>query len=345
MKNIILYFIFLIALNLNAQVFTIPSGTNLFITANTTFNALNLTIVPSSDFTLSNLSLSKNTTVTNSTSETYVARVYQFSPTTNAFSGTIQVNYEDAELRGLTESTLQVNYHDGTAWYPITSTTNETTSNYVVSNSISSKTINEISLAGSVAPLPVELTNFKVNIFNGDVVLTWETITETNNYGFDIEKKIIQGNDNSINNWTKIGFVKGNGTSNIIRNYKFTDNGIRKGRYSYRLKQIDRDGKFEYNKEEEITLGLNPNKIVIDGNYPNPFNNETVISFQLPVSGVANIKLYNLTGKEVVEILNKPMEAGFHEVRFNFGSLPSGVYYYKIIQNDKSEFKKLLFLK
>ena len=91
MKKILLVLLFFEITN--AQIFKVSSGTDLYISANTTFSADNLTLVPSSAFTLSNVTLTKGTTVTNSTSATYVSRVYKFDATTNSYSGTIQINY------------------------------------------------------------------------------------------------------------------------------------------------------------------------------------------------------------------------------------------------------------
>lgn len=279
MKKINIFFLMLVvSFNLQSQIFTVSSGTDLFIAANTIFSADKLTLTPSSNLTLTNVSLTNNSTVTNSTSATYAARVYKFSSTTNAFSGTIQVNYLDAELSGLTESTLQANVHNGTQWMPYTSATNDVSGNIVLSNSISSVALNEIALGGSATPLPVELIHFTAVTRNGTIVLNWATATESANYGFDIERENIinrQGQE-TIHDWQKIGFVKGSGTSTSQKQYSFVDAGVRKGKYNYRLKQIDRDGKFNYYTGKIISIGVDLNKIVIDGNYQNPFNGREI---------------------------------------------------------------------
>ena len=337
MKKIILILIFCEITF--AQIFKVSSGTDLYISANTIFSADNLTLVPSSAFTLSDVTLTKNSTVTNSTSATYVARVYKFSATTNAYSGTLQVNYLDAELSGLTEATLKVNVHNGTIWDAFTSATNDATSNYVLTNAISNLALNEVALAASASPLPVELKSFKAHQLNGSVILSWITATESANFCFDVERKTTKSN------WEKIGFVKGNGTSTSEKYYTFKDDGVKKGKYSYRLKQIDRDGTFEYHNTAEVVIGLNPTKIVLDGNYPNPFNSTTVISYQIPKTGNVEIKLYNLLGKEIATIENEVKEEGFHEVKFNSGSIPSGVYYYKLQSNNQTEIKKMVLMK
>ena len=82
-------------------------------------------------------------------------------------------------------------------------------------------------------PIPVELTAFTANVIGSDVILNWETATETNNSGFDIERS-----EDNIN-FAHIGFVPGSGTTTEIRNYSYTDNLVSGGTYYYRLKQID----------------------------------------------------------------------------------------------------------
>ena len=116
--------------------------------------------------------------------------------------------------------------------------------------------------------------------------------------------------------WIKIGFVNGNGNSNSPKNYFFVDDKVNSGKYSYRLKQIDNDGQFEYSKTIEVDLGT-PDKFELSQNYPNPFNPTTKINWQFPVSSWQTLKVYNLLGKEVVTLVNENREAGTYEIDFN----------------------------
>ena len=93
-------------------------------------------------------------------------------------------------------------------------------------------------------PLPVELTSFAGTLNGNTVTLNWQTATETNNSGFAIERS--SSSPGAI--WDKIGFVEGNGTSTETKNYSFADKNLLSGKYSYRLKQIDFDGSFEYSE-------------------------------------------------------------------------------------------------
>ena len=91
--------------------------------------------------------------------------------------------------------------------------------------------------------------------------------------------------------WEKIGFVNGNGNINSPKNYSFEDKNVTAGKYSYRLKQIDNDGQFEYSKTIEVDFDA-PKKFELSQNYPNPFNPTTTITFQF--TGSRKCKTYTL---------------------------------------------------
>jgi hypothetical protein len=91
-----------------------------------------------------------------------------------------------------------------------------------------------------------------------------------------------------------------------------------------------------------------PTVYSLSQNYPNPFNPSTTINFSIPKSGIVKIKIYDLTGKEIASLLNDFKAAGNYKIDFNerdYGSLSSGVYYYKIEANSFSEVKKMILLK
>ena len=103
---------------------------------------------------------------------------------------------------------------------------------------------------GNAFPLPVELTSFAAKVSGNKVLLNWETATEVNNYGFEVERASLSASPLRV--WEKIGFVNGNGNSNSSKSYYFIDANVTQGKYSYRLKQIDNDGQFEYSKVIEV---------------------------------------------------------------------------------------------
>jgi hypothetical protein len=195
-------------------------------------------------------------------------------------------------------------------------------------------------------PLPVELTSFSALVVGTNVNLDWQTATELNNYGFGVERKIISNEQLTIDNWNKTGFVEGSGTSNRPKEYSFTDKNISTGKYSYRLKQIDRDGKFEYSQSVEVTVGQAPKEFALEQNYPNPFNPTTTIGFTLQVSGFTSLKVYDAIGREVVTLVNENLEAGiYHRQIFDASKLSSGIYLAKLQSGDNILLKKMLLIK
>jgi hypothetical protein len=177
------------------------------------------------------------------------------------------------------------------------------------------------------APLPVELSSFTSNIITRDVKLNWTTASENNNAGFEI----LRSAQNDNGSWTKVGYVTGNGTKTTPTNYSFEDKNLNTGKYNYRLKQIDYNGNFEYfNLAGEVEIGV-PKKFDISQNYPNPFNPTAKIDFDLPFDSKVSMKLYDISGREVMTLVNEQKSAGYYTVQMNGNNLSSGMYFYRII--------------
>lgn len=193
-------------------------------------------------------------------------------------------------------------------------------------------------IGASEIPLPVELTSFTAVINNSAVELNWNTATEVNNYGFEIERSSLN------NNFEKIGFVKGSGNSNSAKDYFFIDKQTLSGKCFYRLKQIDNDGAFEYSKVVEADFKL-LQTYELSQNYPNPFNPTTKINYSIPVDGRVRLLIYGITGELVKSLINEYQTAGIYSVNFNASGLSSGIYFYKIIANDFLQIKKMSVIK
>ncbi len=189
--------------------------------------------------------------------------------------------------------------------------------------------------------LPVELTSFTAETAEKSVELKWKTATEVNNYGFEVERRAVSDRHLA---WTKIGFVEGNGTTNAPKSYSFTDKSAN-GKISYRLKQIDRDGKFEYSQTVEVTAATAPKEFALEQNYPNPFNPTTVISYQLSANGFTSLKIYDAIGREVATLVNEVKEAGYYSAQFDGARLSSGIYFAKLSSSGKTQMRKLVLMK
>jgi hypothetical protein len=171
--------------------------------------------------------------------------------------------------------------------------------------------------------IPVELTSFTANVVGSSIELSWQTATELNNSGFQIERS----NDNI--SFEQIAFVAGFGTTTEPKSYSYSDNSAVSGVYYYRLKQIDFDGGYTYSDVVEAKLNL-PTQFTLEQNYPNPFNPSTTIRFAIPVDANVVISVYNLVGEKVSDVISSNYSAGVHKVVFEASDLTSGVYLYRI---------------
>ncbi len=188
-------------------------------------------------------------------------------------------------------------------------------------------------------PLPVEIVTFSAAVTGSIVRLNWTAVMEINNYGFEVERT-----EATNVKWNKIAFVIGAGNSTSTKEYNFTDNFVIPGKYLYRLKQVDNNGQFEYSNEIEIEIGL-PEIFVLSQNYPNPFNPSTTIKYSIPASNFVTLKVYDVLGNEVSNLVNEYKNAGSYEVNFDGSQLSSGTYFYKLESGAFSQTKKLQLLK
>lgn len=185
--------------------------------------------------------------------------------------------------------------------------------------------------------VPVELVSFAAVTDENDVVLSWFTATETNNSGFEVQRK-------AGDKFESVAFVDGKGTTTEVQNYLFRDEDLLAGSYIYRLKQIDYDGTFAYSHEVEVEIDQ-PSVFVLNQNYPNPFNPSTNIKYSIPAAGIVTLKVYDLLGREVSTLVNEQQQAGTFDVVFDGSNLASGVYYYQLKAGELTATKKLMLTK
>jgi subtilisin family serine protease len=187
-------------------------------------------------------------------------------------------------------------------------------------------------------PVPVEITLFSGSYVSGAVHLDWTTATETNNFGFEVQKRY----DNT--SYEKIGFVSGNGTTTNGMQYSFEDNDLLAGRIFYRLKQLDFNGDFEYSNEIMVEV-LNLSDYQLYQNYPNPFNPSTTIKYSVPAQSKIKISLYDIIGNEVITLFEGIQQSGVHNVNFTADNLPSGVYFVSMTAENFSKAIKITLMK
>jgi hypothetical protein len=191
--------------------------------------------------------------------------------------------------------------------------------------------------------IPVELASFSASVNNSSVILNWITSSELNNSGFEIERASFSTSPRQ-EGWEKIGFVEGNGTTTETNHYSFEDKNLSSGKYSYRLKQIDFNGTFEYSDVIEVKMSI-PSSFSLSQNYPNPFNPSTVIEYSIPADGFVSLTIYNTIGQEVSTLVSEQQTAGNYSISFSADRLPSGLYFYSLRSGEHNVTRKMLLLK
>jgi photosystem II stability/assembly factor-like uncharacterized protein len=198
-------------------------------------------------------------------------------------------------------------------------------------------------------PLPIQLASLTGTARGGQgVMLQWSTLSETDAYGFEVQKSATQtGNYQSIPG----SFVHAHGTTSIPQKYGYTDNTPGNGTVYYRLKQLDLDGTFRFSDgiAVDVASGIAgkefPTEFSLNQSYPNPFNPSTKIKYGLPQKAFVTMEVFSTLGQRVSTLINEQEEAGYHEVTFNASGLASGAYFYSITAGDYHASKRLVLLK
>jgi hypothetical protein len=197
--------------------------------------------------------------------------------------------------------------------------------------------------------LPVQLARFAAEPQGvGMVRVTWTTLTETNNYGFEVQKGAAADGPFAA---VRDGFVQGQGTTTEPHDYAFVDSLAGSGDWWYRLKQIDLDGSFAYSEAVgvSVTTGVGeegvPAEFSLEQNYPNPFNPVTTIEFALPEPTDVRLEVFTALGEQVAVLAAGEHPAGKHRVRLDASGWGSGMYMYRLRAGDRVLTRTLVLLK
>ncbi len=183
--------------------------------------------------------------------------------------------------------------------------------------------------------LPVELISFSAKPDGNQINLNWQTASEINNAGFEIERSIDGKNFNDLL------FIEGKGNIDLQQDYSFEDKNLRKGQlYYYRLKQIDFDGQFQYSEIITAQLdGENGNVLF----FPNPIkNNQTQLNYTATSSGKLNLQIFDSTGKQLAKQVHF-VAKGNNMIELSFSALNKGdMLFVKLEKNGISNYHKLM---
>jgi hypothetical protein len=198
--------------------------------------------------------------------------------------------------------------------------------------------------------LPVQLASFTARANQGGGIrLDWRTLSELNNYGFYVERRL---SSEQLFVVVPNSFQPGHGTTHEPHDYSFVDRTVTAGTYFYRLRQVDLDGTIHYSEPITITYGVTtvgenaPREFALFQNYPNPFNPSTEIKFSVENTDRTTLEIFNLLGQKVATVFDGVAEAGqYYRVRLDASSYASGLYMYRLQSGSRSALKKMLLLK
>ena len=169
--------------------------------------------------------------------------------------------------------------------------------------------------------VPVELTEFAASASGKSVNVYWSTASETNSGWFEVERKNMGGE------YSNVATVTAAGTSTNILNYGIKDENVQRGMaYIYRLKNVDRDGKYGYSDEVEVSVSGETGTLLLSETTPNPVNNESGVSYTLSIGGTVELSLYDMMGNKVQTVDSGIRAAGTYPANINSNGLSSGVY-------------------
>jgi endoglucanase Acf2 len=172
--------------------------------------------------------------------------------------------------------------------------------------------------------LPVELLNLEAKAINNThTVLQWQTASEHDNDYFEIQRCV----DPANNIWESIGMVKGNGNSNTIQSYEFSDLAPRPGINYYRLKQVDFDQRFEFSNVVSAEFS---NKLRVVSAYPNPARSDLRLELLSPANETVYLHIYDMLGRKIMQY-KKETHAGLNRIDLDLSDLSQSTYVLQII--------------
>lgn len=189
----------------------------------------------------------------------------------------------------------------------------------------------------ALSTIPVELISFNAVQVDDNVRLEWRTASESNNKGWTVERRAIDGE------WTDLGFVSGQGTTLEDNMYSFTDHAVRPlETYDYRLRQMDFDGTTEHSPIFRIMIAPTPTVTRMHPNYPNPFNPSTSIVVELAEDSDLNVAVYDMLGRLVKTLASGSHVSGGHILDWdgtdNTGaSVQAGIYFARMVTPTHSQ--------
>ena len=186
--------------------------------------------------------------------------------------------------------------------------------------------------------LPVELVRFEAVAEEERVEVLWETASESNNAGFELQHSW-------GGNYYTVAFIPGGGTQQHRRQYTYGIENLAPGRHSFRLKQVDFDGTQTYTHSIDTFVSLN-NAAHMGAVYPNPFNPLTQFTLTVARSQFVRVEVYNVLGARVAVLFaDELVPQDIHVFTLEAGHLPSGIYLIQVLGEHFKVTRRAMLLK
>ncbi|PSQ76299.1 MAG: hypothetical protein BRD35_06665 [Bacteroidetes bacterium QH_7_62_13] len=182
--------------------------------------------------------------------------------------------------------------------------------------------------------LPVELANLEARRANDRAVVRWQTASETNNAGFEVQYQRRSAKDTaaalSASDWTTLGFVDGAGTTTQGESYRFETDALDYGRHAFRLKQVDADGTETPTEPVEVRVRLD-DAFAVETPYPNPATERATLPVTVRERQDVTVEVYDLLGRRVRVVQDRKIEEQqTTRISIPLRSLSSGSYFVRV---------------
>lgn len=264
-----------------------------------------------------------------------------------SFGSDTEIRFLVDSLRGIGDASNVTVYHrpvPDSGSFTARATNYDSESNELI---VSTDTFGEFVFASDSEPLPVELARFDAHTDGRAVQLSWETVSESGNAGFEVQRRVANRESGDAS-WNSLGFVesKTSGTSTQVVRYHFQDDEVpyEANRIAYRLRQVDEDGSSSLSGERVVEFGA-PTQLTLHPPFPNPTSAQAGVRFALPEETDVQLDLYNVLGERVMTLEHGRQPAGRREIRIETSRLASGTYVLRLIAGGQVQTEKLTIVR
>lgn len=270
-----------------------------------TFFVDGLAFTPGSTFDLSGISISSQSTLSNTSLNTSISKSFLFTPSAPSFTGVLQFYYSDDILNGINENELALNYFN-TNWQAVATSSRNTTLNFLTTGTVSMLPL-EITLASSLHSLPVAWLDITATLKNQFTELVWKTATEDRVDYYEVQ------HSTDGRQWQSLSNVNPKG--NPLNDYLFLHAQPPAGINQYRIREVSQTGSYSFSKIVTVLVTTASQNMLL---YPNPAHKQTVNLF---LTSPATISIYQANG---TLISRKKYTAGLQQL--DASGLQAGLY-------------------